>query len=67
MDSPQIVNVVMHDLARPELYGKTVTVVAAYAQRLVDEGRARFERPRAIGFVWPVDAPPIQVAPDLNR
>ena len=63
----QIVRVVWMDRTKPDLYGQAVALPATYAQELVDEGRAWFERPRPIGFVWPVDAEPTAKEPAAEQ
>lgn len=57
-----MVRLVLHDPLQPALWERTVALPASYAQHLVDNGRARWERPRPIGFIQ-YDAEPEQ--PDL--
>lgn len=59
-----VVRVILRDPDRPEMWERTVALPTSYAEHLVDTGRARWERPRPIGFIR-FDAEPEQ--PDTPR
>lgn len=52
MGEPLLCNVVLRDLSSPNGCGRTVTLLASHAQRLVAEGLAMFEQARTMGRVW---------------
>lgn len=53
MEDPGTVRIILKDPARLELWGRTVEVFRGYAVHLIHQGRARWETPPPIGFIWP--------------
>lgn len=59
----ELVRIILRDPRRPDLWEQTVEVFRGYAEQLISEGRARWERPRPIGFVWPTEDAPAGSVP----